>query len=79
MGPGHQGTVFAAAQAILDPVGIFVAADADAVVKGTAAEPAEEHVLMRQPAAVPTLLLLEQEIEHEVPLGRTSAHGRGAR
>ena len=60
---------------MLDPRRIPVAGYADTAIEGTAAQPTEKNVFVRELAAVLTFFLSQDQIEHKSRARRTSAHG----
>ncbi len=74
----HQRAVLAARQAVPDPARVFVAGNANAVVERGAAEPAVQHIFVRQLTAIPALLLLEQQVKHRIREARTNADDRAS-
>src|SRR5438309_12080716 len=72
---GHQGAVFTAGKAMLDPRRILMAGYADTAIEGAAAQPAEKDVFVRELTAVLTLFLSQDQIKHRSRAMQTNAHG----
>lgn len=63
---------------MLDPTRVLVTGYANAVIEGTAAEPAVKNVLVGQLMTGFALLLSEKEVKHRIRVTRTSADDPGA-
>ena len=75
MGLRHQRPILAARQAMLDPGRILVTGDADAQMKGAAAQPTEKNVSLGESFAILTSFFVKRIVEHGIRTTRTNARG----